>query len=186
MTGQQIGYIRVSTVEQNTGRQLQGIDLDRVFKEKVSAKDRLRPQLQECIQYLREGDTLHVHSIDRLARNLVDLQQLVEDLTARSVTVQFHKEGLTFGEGNQDSPMQKLLFQMMGAVAEFERSLIRERQREGIAAAKKKGKILGRPGKLSSSQREEIRAKNLQGSTPTLLAREYNVSRGTVYNILAQ
>ncbi len=185
MSGQQIGYIRVSSVDQNMERQLEGVSLDMTFKEKVSAKDRNRPQLEGCMRYLREGDTLHVHSIDRLARNLVDLQQLVEGMTAKGITILFHKEGLTFNGKDKNNPMQRLMFQMMGAVAEFERSLIRERQREGIAAAKKKGRTLGRPGKLDQGQKEEILQKSKAGTSPTKLAQEYGVSRGTIYNVLS-
>lgn len=84
----QIGYVRVSSVDQNTGRQLEGIALDKVFTDKASGKSRQRPQLEACLEYLRDGDTLHVHSIDRFARNLQDLLTLISDLTSRAVTVQ--------------------------------------------------------------------------------------------------
>src|SRR6185437_7118784 len=137
--GQRIGYIRVSSVDQNTARQLDGIDLDRTFTDKASAKDANRPKLQECLRFLRDGDTLYVHSMDRLARNLIDLRQMVEDLTARGVAVEFVKERLSFTA--DASPMAKLLLNMMGAFAEFERELIRERQREGIALARAAGKF---------------------------------------------
>ena len=133
MKGQNVGYIRVSSVDQNSDRQLSDTSLDVVFEDKCSGKDTQRPQLKACLRHLRSGDALHVHSIDRLARNLKDLQTLVEELTGRGVTIRFNKENLTFtGDAN---PMQKLMLQMMGAFAEFERSMIRERQREGIAAA---------------------------------------------------
>ncbi len=124
-----IGYIRVSTTDQNTERQLDGITLDKTFTDKLSGKDTQRPQLQACLEYIREGDTLHVHSMDRLARNLMDLQGMVESLTNRGIVVQFHKESLTFTDDT--NAMNKLMLQIMGAVAEFERSLIRERQRKG-------------------------------------------------------
>ncbi|QJT08026.1 recombinase family protein [Oceanidesulfovibrio marinus] len=177
--GQQVGYLRVSTVDQNTGRQLEEVTLDRRFEDKASAKDTKRPSLEECLAYLRSGDTLHVHSIDRLARNLSDLQKIVDDLTSRGVTVQFHKERLTFT--GQDSSMQKLMFQMMGAFAEFERALIRERQREGIAIAKAKGKYKGRKKALTKEQVEEIKARKNRGEPMAKLAREYGVSRTTLY-----
>jgi DNA invertase Pin-like site-specific DNA recombinase len=93
--------------DQNTARQLDGIELDRKFEEKVSAKDANRPKLQECLRFVRDGDTLIVHSMDRLARNLMDLRRIVDDLTSRGVTVQFVKENLTFTAGA--SPMSKLL-----------------------------------------------------------------------------
>lgn len=181
------GYIRVSTLDQKTDRQLREVDfgekgLDKVFTDKISAKDTNRPALQECIAHLREGDTLHVHSIDRLARNLMDLQQLLAQLNDKGVTVHFHKEHLVFT--GQNDAMQKLQLQMMGAFAEFERALIRERQKEGIAAAQAKGTHCGRPPSLTSDQRIEIRQRRATGSTPTNLAKEYNVSRGTIYRIV--
>jgi DNA invertase Pin-like site-specific DNA recombinase len=107
MTGQQIGYKRVSTVDQNTNRQLEGISIDKVFEDKSSGKNTARPQLQAALKFCREGDTLVVHSMDRLARNLTDLRLLVKDLTDRGVAVQFIKESLTFT--GEDSPMANLL-----------------------------------------------------------------------------
>jgi DNA invertase Pin-like site-specific DNA recombinase len=178
------GYIRVSSVDQNIDRQLEGLDFEEVFTDKVSAKNMERPALKECMRHLRKGDTLHVHSIDRLARNLFDLQKIVSSLTEKGIAVHFHKETLVFT--GQDDAMQKLQLQMMGAFAEFERSLIRERQREGIAAAKAKGKHLGRPGLLDDQQKAEIREKRMAGSTPTALGKKYGVSRATIYNIIKE
>jgi DNA invertase Pin-like site-specific DNA recombinase len=178
----QVGYIRVSTASQNTDRQLASIALDEVFEEKASAKDAKRPVLQACLRYLRKGDTLHVHSMDRLARNLFDLQHLVKDMTSRGVAVQFHKESLTFT--GEENPMATLLLQVMGAIAQFERSLIRERQREGIAAAKAKGKQVGAKPKLTAKQIAEIRQRVGQGAMKTALAREYGISRQTLYSAL--
>lgn len=183
-TGKHIGYIRVSTIIQNTERQLDGISLDKVFEEKASAKDAKRPVLAECVEFLREGDTLHVHSIDRLARNLRDLEQIVSDLNGKGVVVQFHKEGLTFT--GEDNPTQTLLFQMIGAVAQFERAIIKERQREGIAIAKTKGKYKGRKAKLSDEQAQEIRERADKGEPKAHLAKEYGVSRQTLYQYLKQ
>jgi len=142
MTGQRIGYKRVSTIDQNTARQLFEIHIDKSFEDKASGKDTQRPQLQCALEYCREGDTLVVHSMDRLARSLVDMRKLVKDLTTRGVTVEFVKEGLRFT--GDDSPMAILLLSLLGAVAEFERALILERQREGIAIAKTAGKYKGR------------------------------------------
>lgn len=184
MNGQRIGYVRVSSVDQNLDRQLNGMELDQVFEEKASAKDAKRPVLQECLKYLRQGDTLHIHSIDRLARNLLDLQQLVGGLNERGVAVNFHKENLVFS--GEDNPMQKLMLQMMGAFAEFERALIRERQREGIEAARKKGTQIGRARKLSDKQVEEIRARLAQGETKKALACEFEVSRQALYDALGR
>ena len=142
-----IGYVRVSTTDQKTDRQLEGLVLERVFEDKASAADTARPQLRPCLDFVRQGDTLHVHSIDRLARNLQDLLRLLGQLTDKGVTVQFLKERLTFS--GQDDPFQRLQLQIIGAVAEFERALIKERQREGIAKAKSMGKHLGRERKLT-------------------------------------
>jgi len=180
----QIGYIRVSTVEQNTDRQLDGMDLDKVYEDKVSGATTKRPQLQACLEYLRDGDCLHVHSIDRLARNLVDLEGIVKRLNANGVIVHFHKENLIFS--GEDNPTQTLLFQMIGAVAQFERAIIRERQAEGIAKAKQKGKYKGRKPSLSDSQISEIKARVTNGEEKKALAIEYGISRPTIYRIIQQ
>lgn len=176
------GYIRVSSTDQNSDRQLEGLDLEEIFIDKVSAMTRDRPGLQQCLRHLRKGDTLHVHSIDRLARNLFDLQKIVSDLTEKGVAIHFHKETLIFT--GQDNAMQKLQLQMMGAFAEFERSLIRERQREGIEAARARGKHLGRHAILDEEQKAQILKKRKSGVTPTALAKEYKVSRATIYNVI--
>ena len=131
---QNVGYRRVSSRDQNFDRQLTWVELDRVFDEKASARTADRPQLKACLGYVRAGDTLHVHSIDRLARNLTDLTAIVDNLTALGVTVRFHKEAMTF-DGREENPMNRLMLQMLGAVAEFERNLINERRREGQDAA---------------------------------------------------
>jgi DNA invertase Pin-like site-specific DNA recombinase len=180
--GQRIGYVRVSTVEQNASRQLEGENLDRIFEDKVSGKNTDRPQLQAMLEFVREGDTILVHSMDRLARNLDDLRHLVKDLTTKGVRIQFLKENLTFT--GDDSPMANLLLSVMGAVAEFERALIRERQMEGIALAKKKGKFKGRKKKLSDQDIEEIRSRAEAGEKKAELAREYGISRETLYKQL--
>ena len=140
--GKIIGYVRVSTFEQNIDRQLEGFKLDRVFTDKLSGKDTNRPALDEMLDYVRDGDIIIVHSMDRLARNLDDLRSLVFKLNSKQVKIQFVKENLTFT--GEDSPMSNLLLSVMGAFAKFERSLIRERQLEGIALAKKRGVYKGR------------------------------------------
>jgi DNA invertase Pin-like site-specific DNA recombinase len=183
-SGQQVGYIRVSTLDQNTDRQLEGLTLDKVFTDKASGKDTERPQLKEALSYLRDGDTLHCHSMDRLARNLDDLRRLVRELTGKGVEVRFNKERLSFT--GDDTPMATLLLSMMGAFAEFERSLIRERQREGIAIAKSKGAFKGRKKALTDQQVAELRTKNEanQGKGKAGLAREFGISRETLYQYL--
>ncbi len=180
--GQKVGYIRVSSVDQNTERQLDGLSLDYVFEDKCSGKDTKRPQLQECLRYVRKGDTLHVHSIDRLARNLQDLLSILENLKTRGVAVTFHKEHLTFtGEAN---PFQDLQLQIIGAVAQFERSMIRERQREGIRAAQKQGKHLGRPRVLEGKRLEEAKARVASGESVSMVAKDFGVSRNTFYRAI--
>ncbi|CPX57571.1 site-specific recombinase PinR [Mycobacteroides abscessus] len=181
--GQRIGYLRVSTVDQNTDRQLDGVELDKTFTDKASGKNTDRPELARAVDYAREGDTLVVHSMDRLARNLDDLRRLVRELTGQGVKVEFVKENLTFA--GDDSPMNTLLLSMLGAVAEFERSMILERQREGIAIAKAAGKYKGRKASLTDDQASELRARLTAGESPTALAREYGISRQTVYNYAA-
>src|SRR5271155_5669349 len=131
MTGQRIGYIRVSSTDQNTQRQLEDVKVDRTFTDKISGKDTNRPKLQEMIDFVREGDSVIVHSMDRLARNLDDLRRIVQMLTKKGVSVEFIHEHLTFT--GADTPMANLMLSVMGAFAEFERALIRERQLEGIA-----------------------------------------------------
>lgn len=184
MKGQNVGYIRVSSTSQNTERQLADVALDRIFTDKVSGKDTQRPELANCLNHLREGDLLHVHSIDRLARNLKDLQNLIEQLTNRGVSVKFYKEHLTF-EAATASPMQTLMLQMLGAFAEFERTLIKERQREGIEAAKAQGKKLGAPSKLNAEQTAEIKARIEQGEDKSKIAKDYGISRPTLYKLIA-
>jgi len=150
--GQRVGYTRVSSLDQNLDRQLEGIALDKAFADSVSGKDTRRPQLEVLLGFVREGDTVIVHSMDRLARNLDDLRGVVRTLTARGARVEFVKEQLTFT--GEDSPMANLLLSVMGVFAEFERALIRERQREGIALAKQRGAYRGRrtaPRCLASS-----------------------------------
>lgn len=179
-----VGYIRVSTVEQCTDRQLDGVSLDKIFSDKCSGKDTNREQLQACLEYLREGDILYVHTIDRLARNLVDLQSIVTGLNQRGVSVQFVKEGFFFPAGDDADPMSKLMLQLLGSFAEFERSMIRERQREGIAAAKKAGKHLGRSKSLNDDEVKALREKASQGASKQALAKEYGISRQSVYRYL--
>lgn len=180
MAGQTVGYQRVSTVEQNTARQLADVAVDRMFTDHASGRDTDRPALRECLHYLREGDTLVVHSMDRLARSLVDLRTTVDALAGRGVLVRFVKEGLTFGD--HSDPCAVLMLSVMGAVAEFERALLLERQREGIAIAKAAGKYRGRKPALTDDQAAEVARRLAGGESATELAREFGVSRATVYN----
>ena len=180
--GHRIGYVRVSTLDQNTERQLDDIELDRTFTDKASGKDTQRPQLQAALTYAREGDTLVVHSMDRLARNAEDLLRLVRELTGRGVTVEFVKNHLTFS-GKAD-PMAKLMMTMLAAFGEFERDLIRERQREGIAIAKARGVYKGRKKALNAEQAAELVECARSGMPKAELARSYGISRETLYQYL--
>jgi DNA invertase Pin-like site-specific DNA recombinase len=141
-----------------------------------------RPQLEAMLDFVREGDTVVVHSMDRLARNLDDLRQLVQSLTQRGVRIEFLKENLSFT--GEDSPMANLLLSVMGAFAEFERALIRERQREGIALAKKRGAYKGRKKVLSREQVEGLQERLAEGISKAQLARELGISRETLYQYL--
>ena len=181
-------YCRVSTIEQNLDRQKMGIPADKVFTEKVSGKSVTnRPELAAMMDYARENDTVHFHSFDRAARNLKDLLSIIDTLNGKGVTVKFHKENLTFSGNGEADPMSKLLCGLLGSVAEFERNLIVNRVREGVAIAKAKGhyKHVGRKAALSAETITEIKERHKNGTRPTDLAKIYGVSRATIYNYLA-
>ena len=179
MSGKIIGYVRVSTFDQNPERQLEGIPVDRLFTDQASGKDLKRPAFEELMAYVREGDQVIIHSMDRLARNLDHLRQVVNRLTTQGISVRFLKEILTFT--GQDSPMANLMLSVMGAMAEFERSLIRERQREGVQIAKAKGLYTGRKKSLSQEQLSELQKRIAEGEKKASLARHFNISRETLY-----
>lgn len=184
MQGQSIGYIRVSTADQNTERQQEAIgQVDKLFIDKLSGKDTKRPELTALLNYARTGDIVTVHSMDRLARNLDDLRQLVQQLTTKGVKITFIKENLTFT--GEDSPMSNLLLSVMGAFAEFERSIILERQREGVALAKQRGAYKGRKPALSSEQIAELQQRAKSGEVKAQLVREYDISKTTLYKYLS-
>jgi len=182
MLGQRIGYIRVSSLDQHVERQLEGIALDRTFIDKASGKDTKRPQLELLLSFVRTGDTVIVHSMDRLARNLDDLRRIVQTLTSRGVRIEFVKEHLAFT--GEDSPMASLMLSVMGAFAEFERALINERQREGIALAKQRGAYKGRKKALSSATVAQLRQRIARGMSKAQVARELGISRQTLYQYL--
>lgn len=182
VSGQRVGYVRVSSADQNPVRQLEGVVLDRTFTDKASGKDTVRPKLEALLGFVRDGDTVVVHSMDRLARNLDDLRRLVANLTGRGVRIEFVKEQLVFT--GEDSPMANLLLSVMGAFAEFERALIKERQREGIAAAKVRGAYRGRRPSLTPAQIRELTDRAEAGEAKTALAKAFGISRETVYQYL--
>jgi len=181
---QNVGYKRISSVDQNSARQLDGVELDRIFEDKISGKNIIdRVGLAECIKYVRAGDVLHVHSMDRLARNLKDLLSLVEQLNNDGVTVQFHKENLKF-EPNQSNPFNIMMLSVIGACAEFERNMIKERQKEGIKIALENGTKFGAVQKLDDDQVKSIKAQIAAGASVTTLAKTYDVSRQTIYRMI--
>jgi len=182
MQGQRVGYVRVSSFEQNTDRQLEQLKLDRTFTDRASGKNTQRPELDALLAFVREGDTVVVHSMDRLARNLDDLRRLVQGLTQRGIRIEFVKEGLTFT--GDDSPMATLMLSVMGAFAEFERALLRERQREGINLAKQRGAYKGRKKALGPDQAQALRKRAQAGEPKASLAREFGISRETLYQYL--
>jgi DNA invertase Pin-like site-specific DNA recombinase len=183
MTGKKIGYIRVSTKLQNTERQLDGLALDISFTDHSSGKDTKRPKLEELLNYVRDEDIVFVHSMDRLARNLDDLKYIIKTITSKHAQVNFVKEGLEFTSSS--SPMSQLMLSLMGAFAEFEHSLIRERQLEGIAKAKERG-VYDRLRKLTNNQVQEIKSifakeTNSIKINKAALAKQYGISRPNLY-----
>ena len=175
-----VGYRRVSTLEQSLDRQDLG-KCDRVFEEKESARSANRPALQEMLSFVREGDTVVVHSIDRLARNLMDLQSIIQELSEKGVTIQFLSEGLSFS-ADGGCAFQTLQLQMLGAFSEFERTMIRKRQAEGIAKAKARGVYSQRKRSVNP---EKIKQLFEDGMTKAAIAKHLNISRMSVYRSLA-
>lgn len=181
MTGQRIGYVRVGPFE-NAERQLHDIPVDRLFTDQASGKDTKRPQLETMLTVVREGDTVVVQSMDRLARNLDDLRRFVQQLTRRAIRIEFVKEELTFT--GEDSPRAHLMLSVMSAFAEFERSLLRERQREGIALARQRGAYRGRKRSLTADQITDLKRRIAAGERKAHVARAFGISRETVYQYL--
>ena len=183
MSGQIIGYRRVSSEGQNLDRQLDGQQLDHVFEEKISGKDTNRPELQRMIEYARKGDTVVVHSLDRLGRSLLDLRKIVTELNGKGVAVRFIKEGMEFDTGSND-PFKVLMLNMLGSFAEFERSLIKSRQAEGIKLAKQKGVYRGRSKCLKPEQATEAKARVAAGVPKSKVAKDMGITRQTLYKYL--
>ncbi|MGD7003708.1 recombinase family protein [Corynebacterium halotolerans] len=185
--GQRVSYIRVSTAEQNLARQREMIGaVDHEFQDKISARSRAdRAGLEDCIGYLREHDQLVVASIDRLARSLADLQGLIDQITDKGASVHFIKENLTFSAESSD-PRVRLMLGILGSFAEFERSIIRERQAEGISLAKKAGKYTGRKRALTPDKVEEAKQRAKAGESKVAIAKDLGVSRATLYRALTE
>ena len=174
-----IGYTRVSTLDQSTDRQELG-DI-RIFEDKASGKSTDRPALKEMLAYIREGDEVVVYSIDRLARNLRDLEDIIKEVNSKGASVTFLTEKLTFS--GSDDAMSTLMLQMMGAFSQFERSMIRKRQAEGIAAAKAKGKDSPYKGRKQSIDRKVVLKMLDAGEGMTAVAKALGVSRQSIYRI---
>ena len=187
MPGQIVGYARVSSTSQNLARQLEALGVvDELFTDHQSGKSRAdRAGLSDALRYIRRGDTLRVASMDRLARSLIDLEQIVSDLTARKVSVEFVKERLTFSPDATADPFATFQRQLIGAVAELERSLIRERQREGIDLAKARGVYKGRARRLTDEQIAHVRQAAAAGANKAKLATDLGVSRRLIYDVLS-
>jgi DNA invertase Pin-like site-specific DNA recombinase len=183
--GQRIGYRRVSTADQHTDRQLEGVALDRCFEDHATGKNTDRPGLQSAMDWARAGDTLVVWSMDRLGRSTRDMLRIIDDLTAKGVSIEFVKEHLTFR--GDDSPMNRLILTVLSAVYECELGHIRERQREGVALAKKAGRYRGRlPAIRTGNGKAAELAKLIEEKVPVAeIARRLNVSRQTVYSNMA-
>lgn len=182
-----IAYVRVSSVDQNTERQLSdtGIQFDRTFTDKCSGGSTKRPALAELKLFTRSGDTIHVHSIDRLARNVADLLALVKEWNADDITVVFHKESMTFKSG-ETNPAQDMMLTILGSVAAFEKAIINERQREGIAIAKEKGVYKNRKTReLSTEKQAEVLALLTEGVSIRKTAVSAGVGVSTVQRIKA-
>ena len=182
-----IAYKRVSSKLQNTERQLESIEFDKEFIEKASAgHKRERPVLDEFITSLRNGDEAHVHSLDRLGRSVIDLKNIVDRILEKGASLHIHKENLIFKTGQKSNPAEELMLNILSSFAQFERSIIRERQAEGIAIAKEKGVYEGRKSIHSSQQREEIvleaNQSDLFGPRPTKqeICKKYKISRSTL------
>lgn len=176
MTGKNIGYKRVSSTDQSPERQLPGILIHKMFIDFQSAKQSTnRPQLQLMLEFVREDDVVYVHSMDRLARNVKDLRSIVDELVKKGAKVHFIKENLIFS--GDESAMSNLLLNIMGAFAEFELSFIKERQAEGIAIAKKKGKYKGRKKSMDEEKMAWLKEKMLTTrETKASLARQLKIS----------
>lgn len=197
-SGQRVAYVRVSSAGQNLARQLEAVgECDETFTEKQSGKTATdRPQLQALIRHVRHGDHVVVTSMDRLARSVIDLNNIVQQITGnpahhteenprKGASIEFLKERLTFTPEGED-PMAEFQLNMMGAFAQFGRDLIRQRQADGIAAAKKRGAYKGRPRSIQGDKLREIRNAALAGTPKTQIARDYNISRSTLYRYLEQ
>jgi DNA invertase Pin-like site-specific DNA recombinase len=179
-----IAYIRVSTVEQNEQRQIEAMkpfNIEKWFIEKISAKDTNRPKLQELLEFAREGDTIHVHDFSRLARSTKDLLDIVEQLTQKNIYLVSNKENI-----DTSTPTGKLMLTMIGAINEFERYNLLERQREGIAIAKRNGKYTGGKRKNVPNFENGYQRYLRREISKVALAKELRISRPTLDKLIKE
>jgi DNA invertase Pin-like site-specific DNA recombinase len=182
-----IGYARVSTEDQDLSlqvEQLKEFGCEKIFMEKQSGIKSDRPELLKALDYLREGDTFVVYKIDRLARSIIDLNNLVKELNAKGVNVRFLKENVEFQAGGKNNPLQALLFNILGSFAQFERDIIVERTREGRERAKKQGKHLGRPGQDKKKIERALKLyheRETNGMSVNDISKLTGVPRSTIY-----
>jgi len=185
MSGKRIGYVRVSTLEQNPDRQLEGIPLDKKFIDYASGAHMDRPQLDLMMNYIREDDIVIVHSMDRLARNVLHLRTLINQIMEKSASITFLKENLAFDKNK--SPIADLMLMIMGSVAEFELERMRERQREGVKLAKKNGKYSGRKRSLDDKKVELLKHRlATTRDTMVKIAKDFGVTRSTLYQYVKE
>lgn len=182
-----VGYIRVSSIDQNPERQREALNaagVEKTFEDYASGKNANRPQFKEMMTFLREGDRLTVLSLDRLGRSLLDLIKIVDELGARGVAIKFLNENLEFDSGKSASPTAKLMLHLIGAFAEFERSMIRTRQQEGIELAKERGVYTGRRRSVTDEQIELAKNQIALGIPVATAARKVGISRATLYRYI--
>lgn len=179
-----IAYKRVSSEDQNLDRQLAGMEFDKEFIDKCSAKADVRPGLVDLIDYVRDHDEIYVHSLDRLARSIVDLRNIIEQITKKNASIIFVKNNLRFSKEKTDS-VSNMMLNILGAFAEFERDIIKERQREGIEIAKQKNLFKGGQKKLKPDEVINLKELALLGLCKTRLAQQFNISRQSVYRYLS-
>lgn len=180
----EVAYIRVSTVEQNEQRQVEAMkrhNIEKWYIEKVSAKDTNRPKLREMLNFVREGDTVHIHDFSRLARSTKDLLDIVELLNEKGVHLVSNKENF-----DTATPTGKLMLTLIGAIAEFERQNLLDRQREGIAIAKREGKYKGGKRKQVKGFQEGYTRYKARKVTKTALAQELKISRPTLDKLIKE
>lgn len=179
-----IAYIRVSSLDQNEQRQVEAMqkhDIEKWFVEKISAKDTNRPKFQEMMEFVRAGDTLYIHDFSRLARSTKDLLDIVERLNHKGVVLVSNKESI-----DTSTPTGKLMLTMIGAINEFERTNLLERQREGIAIAKRNGVYKGRKAVTIPDFEKHYKRYANRAVSKAQLARELGISRPTLDKLIAE